>query len=142
MSHSAVTVPDVLLVQPPIQGMYNFWKSECLGMGYLAASLEKNGYTVQIIDAFLTDMDSETVVQNILKTPPRLLLGFSLLSYELYCSAESILYRLRDEGFNTHVTIGSWFPTFWYRTMLEDGFVVNSILLNEGERSICATMPF
>jgi len=138
----STTVPDVLLVQPPYQGAYNFWKSESLGMGYLAAALENRGYAVHILDAFLMNMDVETVVQYILNASPRLLLGFSMLSYELYRSGESILWRLREEGFNTHVTVGSWFPTFWYRTMIEDGFSVDSIVIGEGERSICALTDY
>jgi radical SAM superfamily enzyme YgiQ (UPF0313 family) len=141
MSISAV-IPDILLVQPPRQGLYNFWKSESLGMGYLAAALEKRGYIVHILDAFLMNMDVETVVRHILNAPPRLLLGFSMLSYELYRTGDAILRRLRAEGVNTHITVGSWFPTFWYRTMLEDGFMANSIVIGEGERSICALADY
>ena len=137
-----VTVPDVLLVQPPYQGLYNFWKSESLGMGYLASALEKRGYVVNILDAFLMDMDVETVVQHILSAPPRLLLGFSMLSYELYVSGNSILSRLRSEGFSIHVTAGSWFPTFWYHTMINEGFAADSIVTGEGERSICALADY
>ena len=74
--------PDVLLVQPPFGGPYNFWKSESLGLGYLASALQGRGYTVEVLDAFLLDLDVETVVQRILDRPPRLLLGLSILSYE------------------------------------------------------------
>jgi radical SAM superfamily enzyme YgiQ (UPF0313 family) len=133
---------DILLVQPPYHGQYNFWKSECLGMGYLAAALEKRGYKVHILDAFLLDMDIESVVQHIRNNPPRLLLGFSILSYELYRTGDLILRRIRTEGFNVHVTVGSWFPTFWYRTMIADGFAANSIIMGEGERSICALADY
>lgn len=130
--------PDVLLVQPPYGGAYNFWKAECLGMGYLASSLESRGYSVRILDAFLLDLDVETVVQDILAAPPKLMLGFSLLSYELYRTCEAIVRRLREEGVTVHITVGSWFPTFWYKTMIAEGFTVDSIVLSEGERSICA----
>jgi anaerobic magnesium-protoporphyrin IX monomethyl ester cyclase len=138
----STAVPDILLVQPPYLGEYNFWKSESLGMGYLAAALEKRGYTVSILDAFLLDIDVETAVQYINNAPPRLLLGFSMLSYELYRTGDSILRRLRTEGFSAHVTVGSWFPTFWYRTMIEEGFASDSIVIGEGERSICALADY
>jgi len=138
----SATIPDILLVQPPYIGSYNFWKSESLGMAYLAATLEKRGYVVNILDAFLLNMDIETVVQHILNTPPRLLLGFSMLSYELYRTGDSILRRLKSEGFKIHITTGSWFPTFWYRTMIEDGFAADSIVIGEGERSICALADY
>lgn len=134
--------PDVMLVQPPYGAPYNFWKSESLGMGYLAAALESRGYIVDILDAFLLDLDVETVVQNILDASTRLLLGFSMLSYELYSTGDAILRRLRTEGFTTHVTVGSWFPTFWYRSMIEEGFPIDSVLLAEGERSICALADY
>ena len=139
---TSTTIPDVLLIQPPYPGPYNFWKSECLGMGYLAAALEKRGYVVHVLDAFLMEMDIETVLEHIRKTPPRLLLGFSMLSYELYRTGDSILRRLRAEGFNMHITVGSWFPTFWHRTMIEEGFAANSIVIGEGERSICALADY
>ena len=136
------TQPDVMLVQPPYGAPYNFWKSESLGMGYLAAALESHGYIVDILDAFLLDLDIETVVQKILDAPPQLLLGFSMLSYELYYTGDAILRRLRAEGFTTHVTVGSWFPTFWYRSIIEEGFSIDSVVLAEGERSICALADY
>jgi radical SAM superfamily enzyme YgiQ (UPF0313 family) len=132
----------VLLVQPPYGGPYNFWKSENLGMGYLASALESRGYSVEILDAFLLDLDIETVVAHILEAKPRLMLGFSMLSYELFRMGDAILRRLRAEGFQTHVSVGSWFPTFWYQTMLEEGFPIDSVVIAEGERSICALADY
>ena len=134
--------PDVLLVQPPYGAPYNFWKAENLGIGYLASALESQGYTVHVLDAFLTDLDIDTVVQRILLAPPRLLLGFSMLSYELYQTGSEIVRRLRQEGYRGHITAGSWFPTFWYRTMIEEGFAVDSVILAESESSICALVDY
>jgi radical SAM superfamily enzyme YgiQ (UPF0313 family) len=129
---------DVLIVQPPFGGPYNFWKSESLGMGYLASALEEQGYSVALIDAFLEELSIEQTVDRILSSPPRLLLGFSLLSYEMYQTGQAILRRLREAGFDVHVTFGSWFPTFWHELIIGEGVPVNSIVLAEGERSICA----
>lgn len=134
--------PDVVLVQPPVGGDYSFWKSESLGMGYLAAFLEQRGYSVKIIDAFLLDLDVDVVVDEILSSPPRLILGFSMLSYELYRTGCEIIHRLRDAGLKTHVTVGSWFATFWYQTMIEEGCPFDSIVLSEGERSLGALADF
>lgn len=133
---------DILLVQPPFGGPYNFWKSENLGMGYLASSLESRGYSVEVLDGFLLDLDSSDVVQRILDAPPNLLLGFSMLSYELYRTGDDIIRQLRSAGYHGHITVGSWFPTFWYRSMLAEGFSVDSVVLAEGERSICALADF
>lgn len=137
-----VSSPDVLLVQPPVAGPYHFWKAESLGMGYLASALESQGYSVDILDAFLTDLSIQTVIRRILESPPRLLLGFSLLSYELYCTGRQILDRIRAEGVKVHVTAGSWFPTFWHQTMIGDDFPLDSVVLGEGERGICALARF
>jgi anaerobic magnesium-protoporphyrin IX monomethyl ester cyclase len=134
--------PDVLLVQPPFGGPYNFWKSESLGMGYLASSLESRGYSVEVLDGFLLDLDVKDVVQHVLDAPPNLLLGLSMLSYELYRTGDDIIRRLRQAGYGGHVTVGSWFPTFWYRTMLDEGLPVDSVVLAEGERSICALADY
>lgn len=127
---------DIILVQPPFDGQYNFWKSENLGMGYLASSLESEGYTVEIIDAFLLDMSIDEVVSKVMSSPPRILLGFSILSFQLYTSAQSIMKRLRENGVNVHVTFGSWFPTFWYEEIINENDQVNSIVLGEGEIAI------
>ena len=134
---------DIVLVQPPFCGAYNFWKSECLGMGYLASSLESHGYSVKIIDAFLYDMSVEETMAEILRFQPRLLLGFSMLSYELYRSGQEILLRLKNAGMNNvHVTFGSWFPTFWHETIIDEGVPVDSIILAEGEHSICVLADY
>lgn len=134
--------PDVLLVQPPFGGPYNFWKSESLGMGYLASSLDAKGYSVEILDAFLMDLDVEQTVTRIMASPPRLLLGFSILSYELYRTCQAIVERLRAEGLDVHITIGSWFPTFWHETIIDEGTPINSVVLSEGERTICALADY
>ena len=107
-------------------------------MGYLASALESQGYVVEILDAFLLELDIEEVVLRIIETPPRLLIGFSLLSFELFLTAKEILNRLHKSGFEKHVTVGSWFPTFWYETMIQEGMPINSVILAEGERCICA----
>ena len=129
--------PDILLVQPPYGGEYNFWKSESLGMGYLASALQARGYSVKIIDAFLLDMSVEKTVQEIASAPPHLLLGFSMLSYELYRTGQSIIEHLRKSGWTAHVTLGSWFPTFWYEQIVAEQTSVDSIVLGEGEDAIC-----
>ncbi len=134
--------PDVLLIQPPYGAPYNFWKAENLGMGYLASSLESKGYSVEILDAFLMDLDNETVVRRIFDAPPNLLLGFSMLSYELYRTGDDIIRQLRRAGYTGHITAGSWFPTFWHEMMIEEGFPVDSVVLSEGERSICALADY
>lgn len=139
---SKLVAPDILLLQPPLIGPYNFWKSECLGMGYLAAALEERGYRVHIIDAFLEELDVQDVVKFILEAPPRLLLGVSMLSYELFRSGDTIVRQLRDQGFTAHVTIGSWFPTFWYETIIDEGCPIDSVVLAEGERTICTLVNY
>jgi radical SAM superfamily enzyme YgiQ (UPF0313 family) len=141
MNHDSSS-PDVLLVQPPFVGPYNFWKSESLGMGYLASSLEGRGYSVGIIDGFLADLSIEETVAQILAARPRLLLGFSILSYELYQSTQAIIRQVRAAGLDVHVTIGSWFPTFWSAQIIDEGTPIDSIVLAEGERSVCALADY
>jgi len=129
---------DIVLVQPPFGGEYNFWKSECLGLGYLAAALERNGYTVKILDAFLLDLSIEETVRRIVERRPRLMVGTSMLSYQLYRTGTTVLDRLREEGLQCHFTAGSWFPTFWHDAMIDEGTPLDSIVVGEGEAAICA----
>ncbi len=134
--------PDVILVQPPYEGPYNFWKSENLGMGYLASSLESKGYSVEILDAFLLDMSIDEVVTKLAENPPRLLLGFSILSYQLYRTAQIVLMLIREKGINVHVTIGSWFPTFWSEHIVAENNSINSIVKGDGEIAITMLVDF
>jgi len=89
---------DIVLVQPPFGGEYNFWKSECLGLGYLAAALERNGYTVKILDAFLLDLSIEETVRRIVERRPRLMVGTSMLSYQLYRTGTTVLESIAGRG--------------------------------------------
>ena len=133
---------DILLIQAPYKGPYNFWKSESLGLGYLATALESEGYVVEILDAFLLELDIDEVVQRINTNPPNLCIGFSILSFELYLSTKEILSKLAKIGLDIHITVGSWFPTFWYKTMIREKMPINSVILAEGERSICALAEY
>jgi len=50
-----MAINKILLINPPYyidKRQMNYWPSFPLGMGYVAAYLEKNGYSVQVIDAF------------------------------------------------------------------------------------------
>ncbi len=127
---------DVILLQPPYMGVYDFWNVENLGMGYLASSLEKEGYTVHIIDALLLEWSVEETVQFILENPPKLLLGMSILSEGLYATGSSIVKYLREKGFDKHISWGSWFPTFWKEAILEQQILIDSIVIGEGEECI------
>ncbi len=127
---------DVILLQPPYLGVYDFWNSENLGMGYLASSLEQQGYSVHIIDALLLEWSIERTLQFILENPPKLLLGMSILSESLYETGALIVKNLREQGFDKHISWGSWFPTFWKEAILEQQLPVNSIIIGEGEECV------
>ena len=60
--------PHVTLVNPPSpSGSTGHWSITLLGLGYLAAVLEKNGYDVDVIDCQALNISFEEVKNNLQK---------------------------------------------------------------------------
>ena len=55
---------NVLLVNPAIRG--SLYKTPCLGMAYVGASLKKAGHNVTLVDGSLCDTSTE-VIQNLVR---------------------------------------------------------------------------
>ena len=81
---------DVLLVNPP-SSIIGRYKAEHLGMGYLAAVLQKENFRVKIIDAPLEDLSIRETVKKILKTKVSLIIGFSVITPEAFYSVIEIV---------------------------------------------------
>lgn len=128
---------DVLLVQTPYEGTYNFWKSENLGLGYLAAVLEREGFDVVILDSFLEGHAVEETINRIQQYRIKYAIGFSILSYQIYTSTRKIISKIKTHFPHVHIIMGGWFPTFWYKEIIKETKNVNSIIIGEGEVPLC-----
>lgn len=106
-------------------------RMENLGLGYLAAVLEKKGYQVEIIDANYFDFIPDRIVARIIKQQP-LVAGFSLF-FNNAAETIAVIKRLRSLGLKSHITLGGHHATFNCREILVRNPEVDSILRGEGE---------
>lgn len=107
---------------------------EHLGLGYLASILRQNRYNVQILSCNCDNLRIRKAINYILSVNPDLL-GISVKSIHAKRMAQ-IVSRLRDRGFQDHITIGGHFPTFHHREILQDLPQIDSVVRGEGEYTI------
>lgn len=123
---------DVLLVNPPPSIKYRY-KVEHLGMGYLAAVLRKKNFQVKIIDAPLMGLSLRETVEEILKTKISLIMGFSVITPEAFYNVIEILNFLTSIKEGVYICLGGYFPTFWFKEILERFKEIDFIVISEGE---------
>jgi len=100
-----------------------------LGIGYLASTLRKNGYRVEVID-FDTDQD---IIFAAIRALDPVVVGFSLIFQFYITKFGSLIDYLRDEGIDCHFTMGGHFPSLSYEHTLELVPALDSVVRFEGE---------
>jgi radical SAM superfamily enzyme YgiQ (UPF0313 family) len=103
-----------------------------LGIGYLASTLRKNGYTVEVIDF---QLEPELILQRIRALDP-ILVGFSLIFQFYITDFGTLIDYLRDEGVDCHFTMGGHFPSLSYEKTLELVPELDSVVRFEGELTL------
>lgn len=133
-SEVAAAEPSVVLVNPPLPP---FWyKTESLGMAYLAAYLRASGIGVKLVDADLEGLEVEQITRSIMGHPSVAIVGFTVSSPGALPSAIEIASVLKVYRPQIHVSLGGHYPTFWFKEILERHHtLVDSVVLSEGEVS-------
>jgi len=131
--------PDVILLSPPTPDFSAVYSAENLGLGYLAATLRREGYTVRLLDSILEEFSVHQALQTLMDIGEPILLGFSLLSSCQYQQAKEIFRTLRQHGWKCHVTAGGMFATYWCETLLAEQ-ACDSVICFEGERTLLTLM--
>jgi radical SAM superfamily enzyme YgiQ (UPF0313 family) len=109
--------------------LVGFQRQSNLGVGYLAATLRKAGYSVEIFDY---ECDREDILAAALKSNP-ILVGFSLI-FQSYVSQFGALMRyLRDNEVTCHFCIGGHFPSLSYERTIDLLPELDSVVRFEGE---------
>lgn len=108
---------------------------ENLGIEYLKSALVKEGYEVEIIDAWLNDLEVEDVYSKIINQKDKLLfVGIS--SYMSNTSPTiKLISMLKKYDENLKIVCGGFGPTFYPEEYLKSGS--DYIIRGEGERPIC-----
>jgi anaerobic magnesium-protoporphyrin IX monomethyl ester cyclase len=131
---------DVLLAQAPIDSDIPTWQSmsykpcEHLGLLYICGTLRLAGLSCEVIDVIQEERSVDEFTREIIASLPSLFIGFSVGPWNLKTSLESIRL-LRQEGIDTHITMGGIWPSLKVQALLETIPELNSIVVGEGEQT-------
>lgn len=104
-----------------------------LGLAYMAAVLEENNFSVNIIDASASDMSWEDFENNLKDSNPDII-AITALTPTIEKALETA--RISKELFpNSLIVMGGYHPTFNYEELLEHDFI-DIIIRGEGEYTI------
>lgn len=109
--------------------LIGFLQQGNLGLGYLAATLRKANYRVEVIDF---EQDLAALIAATRRQAP-LLVGFSLIFQFYVRRFEAVAQALREAGVDAHFTIGGHFPSLSCEQTLELMPQVDSVVRFEGE---------
>jgi radical SAM superfamily enzyme YgiQ (UPF0313 family) len=112
--------------------LIGFQQEANLGIGYLASTLRQAGYRVEICDF---QLDKEEVLKAAQSLNP-LIVGFSLI-FQFYVDRFAALATyLRENGIDSHFTIGGHFPSLSYQDTLKLIPEIDSVVRFEGELTL------
>ena len=89
-----------------------------LGIGYMAAVLEKNGYDVDVMDASALELTYDEIGEEILKRDPDIV-SISALTPTIGVALDSA-DKIKQVKPDTVVVLGGYHPTFEYKSVLEE----------------------
>ena len=124
MTRSRDTSRTVMLV--------GFQRHSNLGIGYLAAALQRWGYRVEIFDF---EADRNRILQAARVANP-ILIGFSLIFQSYINWFGSLVSYLRANGVTCHFTMGGHFPSLSYERTLQLVPELDSVVRFEGEETL------
>ena len=112
--------------------LIGFQKQGNLGLGYLAATLRRYGYTVKVFDV---EAEPRTILEAAQELDP-VLIGFSLI-FQFYIDRYGALVRfLREHAITCHFTMGGHFPSLSHQHTLELVPALDSVVRFEGELTL------
>jgi radical SAM superfamily enzyme YgiQ (UPF0313 family) len=125
---------DTLLVLPPMYQsgrIPDYNPKEPMGLMYISATLEREGYSAEILDADILALTLEQTVDEIVKRPAKIV-GFSVMQRALP-SVKLLAEKLRGKGVTSHICCGGFTATLSAKHILERIPAIDSIVLGEGE---------
>jgi len=127
--------PRVTLVNPPYPiSPHKHMPFPQLGLGYLAAVLEKNGYEVDVIDCQALFIHYDEYKKEISKRKPDLV-GFTSITLT-YKSALHLVKLTKEIHPNCLTVLGGPHATFWDEEALQECPDLDVVVRNEGEYTL------
>ncbi len=106
---------------------------ENLGLRYIAAYLGTHG-----VRAVIEPMDrssNDALTERIKRDNPKIV-GFSLIFQGMFTQFKGLIERLRNEGIQSHFTIGGHYPTIEYEKTLTLVPGLDTVVRHEGEETL------
>ncbi len=127
--------PHVVLVNPPYRNKrHQHLPSPPLGLGYLAAVLEKNHYTVEVIDCQASKLSPEEFKREISKRQPTVV--GATATTRLYNSALELIQIAKEVHPDCLTLIGGPHVTFWDENALKECPQLDVVVRREGENTL------
>ncbi|MCK5601435.1 cobalamin-dependent protein, partial [Candidatus Pacearchaeota archaeon] len=127
----------LLAIAPYIEGNIEILnRHESLALGYLATCLRKSGHDVDILNAPMKGYSQNEILTHIHKGDYQLI-GFNLSDPALVESTVKNIQCIRAAGYKNHICMGGYTSTFSYEELLKLCPEIDSIVLYEGEDTIC-----
>ena len=104
-----------------------------LGIGYMAAVLEQNGYDVDVIDASALELTYDEIGEEILKRNSDIV-SISALTPTIGVALDSA-DKIKQVKPDTVVVLGGYHPTFEFKSVLEEDSV-DIVVRGEGEYTL------
>jgi anaerobic magnesium-protoporphyrin IX monomethyl ester cyclase len=129
----------VTLVNPPYpKGAHQHPPFTPLGLGYLAAVLEKNGYEVDVIDCQALNISFEEAKSELSKRKPDIVgMTATTLTYK---SALKIVKIAKEVCPNCLTLLGGVHVTFWDEEALQECPQLDVVVRKEGENTLLEMM--
>lgn len=119
----------VVLISP-LQAIH-VTAGEHLGIGYLAAGLRQQGFTVEVIDAWLERLEPDAISGRVMAGMPPLCVGFSAYPSNVQ-TIKDTLNVLRENGLRSPCVGGGYGTTFHADAFLDCGLDV--VVRGEGDK--------
>src|SRR4051794_40989724 len=116
----------------PVIALIGYQDQGNLGMGYLAACLERAGYRALMLDV----RDEPAALAAQIRAERPLVVGFSLIFQAFLPQFRRLAMQLRAAGCGGHFTIGGHFPSLCTEETLELFPELNSVVCYEGEETL------
>ena len=124
----------VTFINPPQQNSkYKFLGvvAPSLGIGYMSAVIEENGFDVDVLDASALELSYDEIGEEILERNPDIV-SISALTPTIGVALDTA-DKVKQVKPDTVVVLGGYHPTFEYQTLLKEEKNVDVIVRGEGE---------
>jgi anaerobic magnesium-protoporphyrin IX monomethyl ester cyclase len=130
------TKSTVLLLNPKHINA-DWYAAEHLGLAYLASTLRKVGHNVLIFDSNLEDLDISKTIEAIVQKMSCIdVVGITATEPETLETGVEVIRKLNNNGYNPHVTVGGYLPSFWAEEVLCKYKEIDSVVIGEGEETL------